>query len=1522
LEFRILGPLEVVGDNGLVALGGGKQRALLALLLLRANEVVASDTLIDELWHGEPPDTARKALQVHVSNLRKALGSDRIATQPPGYRIRVDTDELDLARFEALRAAGDASGALALWRGAPLADFAYEPFAAAERGRLEELRLVTLEQRIEADLARGRHADLVPELEALVAAEPLRERPRAQLMLALYRCGRQADALEVYQAGRRALVDELGIDPGRELQELERAILRQEPSLEAPAREAPRPQEPARPRTTGVLVGRETELKAGLAALDDALAGRGRLLLVAGEPGIGKSRLVDELADRAAGGGAEVLIGRCWEAGGAPPYWPWTQALREHARRTEPRALREQLGQGAADLAGIVPELRSILDDIPDPTSPETEGARIRLFESVAAFLDNASRARPLVICLDDVHAADTPSLLLLQFVSRELERMPVLVVAAYRDVDPTVSTDLAETVAAASRSPATTRVSLTGLSRDEARTFVEVNGGAAHADSLAGRLHEDTEGNPLFMGEILRLLAAEGRLEEAGTTISIPDTVREVIGRRLRHLSSECRRVLTLAAVLGREFGLVALERVADYTGIDRLLEVLDEAITARVVAELPGSLGRLRFSHALIRDTLYGDLPATHRVRLHKRAAEVLEELYSNDLEPHLAELAHHYVSAIPALEPARAAEFARRAGDRALRLLAYEEASRLYELALSALSAGGTADEIERCELLLALGEARARAGLTADAKTTFLEAADLARRSDRPAELARAALGYGGRIVWSRAGGDEVVPLLEDALDRLEQGDSALRAKLLARLAGGALRGRASPDEREALSAEAVEIAERLEDSPTLAYALDARFAALHTPDNPRRRLAIASELVRVAEIAGDVERQFQGHIYAFVSLLHLGETAAADTELDLARELAERMRQPAQLWQLHSNLALRAFDQGLIAEAEAEIETALEFGKTAQTRDATLTSVVHRYLLQRHQGRLGELLDEIETTADAYPDRPILRCLLASACCAAGDESRARSVFEAIDARALPLDDEWLFTVCLLAEVCAVIGDSLSAGTLYELLIPFWDQNAVTPPEGALGSVSRYLALLAWTMQAYETAAAHFEAALAANEAMGASTWVAATRADLEHASAARRRALEPSLERASLLARAALGYGGRLAWGRSADDDRFVPLLEEALDALGDQDAELRIRLLSRLAGALRDEHSRERRDRLSAEAVELARASGNLAALAHALSGRGVAICAPDALDELLSVGTELCEVAERAGSSEDVEAGYQLRILALFMSGDVAGAERDHAEAGRLARSLKQPVQMWNFDGTRAMLDLAKGRLDAAERSIEEALAIGEAVLPAATPIYWTQRYTLCDFLGRLQEVEAPVLALVDQNPTRPVFRCVCAHLQARLGLADEARATLGPLRSDLTRIPFDQEWLYAVSLLAETVVLLGDAEAAETLYPLLLPWEALNAVDVAEGFRGSIARYLGLLAAYLGHPDDAVRHLEHALEENLRMGALPWLAHTKYDLARVFRSRGDTARAEELLNEALALYDELGMVRPSPA
>ena len=422
MDYRILGPLEAFDGERSIALGGPRQRALLALLLLHGNEPLTRDVIIDELWGEQPPPTAAKVVQNCVSALRKELpdAGHALRTLGPAYVLRLEPEDLDRDRFERLIAEGRAAlasgdhadaaerlrAALALWRGEPLGEFAYERFAQDEITRLNELHVVAIEERIDADLALGRYVELGPELEMLVARHPLRERLRGQLMLALYRAGRQAEALEAYRGARRTLLAELGIEPGRALHELERAILSQDPTLDAsPAPEAPRravsSAQPGR-HAASPLVGLDDELTVLEAGLDDAFAGRGRLFVIVGEAGSGKTRLADEVASRAKQRGVRIMWGRGWHGGGAPTYWPWQQALRDAGRE--------------------LPALEG--DD---------DAARFRFFEAMTDAVRAAASEQPALVVLDDLQAADEESILLLEFVASELPEMAALVLALGR---------------------------------------------------------------------------------------------------------------------------------------------------------------------------------------------------------------------------------------------------------------------------------------------------------------------------------------------------------------------------------------------------------------------------------------------------------------------------------------------------------------------------------------------------------------------------------------------------------------------------------------------------------------------------------------------------------------------------------------------------------------------------------------------------------------------------------------------------------------------------------------------------------------------------------------------------------------------------------------------------------------------------------------------------------------------------------------------------------------------------------
>jgi ActR/RegA family two-component response regulator len=857
-----------------------------------------------------------------------------------------------------------------------------------------------------------------------------------------------------------------------------------------------------------MFVGRERELAQLVDALENSLSGLGRLILLSGEPGIGKSRLADELAAEARGLGASVLWGRCWEAGGAPAYWPWLQSLRSLVRDLRPAALRSRLGPGGPELARVLPELRTVLPDLAAATAVDPDTARFRLFDAAASFLKNSAAHRPIVLVLDDLHAADTPSLLLLRFVADELADAHLLVLACYRDTELTSDHPLAAMVTELARQPVTRRMTLAGLVEPDVGRFIELLSGRPPPEGLAAAVHAATEGNPLFVGEVAQLLVAEGLLERPIATtawqLSVPRGVREVITRRLARLSEETNGLLALAAVLGREFDLEPLARLSGLPR-DTVLHVLDEAVAAEVVSRVPGTLARLRFSHVLVRDTLYDELPASRLVRLHGEIGEALEERYRRDLEPHLAELAHHFARAAPGGRVERAVAYARRAGERAIRLLAYEEAARLFELALRALELESSVDPLVECELLLALGDARTRAGAFTNAKETFLAAAEIARVEKLAEHLGRAAIGYGGRFVWDPGRGDpHLLPLLEEAISALPEADDELRLRLMARLAAGPLVDmRGAEERREVLSQQAVEMARRLDDPASLAYALDARWVAIWAPDTLEERMEIAAEVVRAATLAGDQERMWEGHSWHSAAALELGDLRGVHAELNLMASLANELRQPAQLWFDVVLGATLATFEGRFADAEQLIPQALDFARAAGLL-ADLYGTIQLWALRREQGRLDELEQPIAELARRFPMYDVLRCVWAHVAAVLGRERAAREELHALasdDFAALPRNDDWLFSLCVLADVSRELDDPTYASSIYELLLPYAERNAFNPPAACIGSVSRSLAVAAALTARWSEAEQHFEEALRANARMGAHPWVVRTSTD-------------------------------------------------------------------------------------------------------------------------------------------------------------------------------------------------------------------------------------------------------------------------------------------------------------------------------------------------------------------------------------------------------------------------------------
>ena len=401
------------------------------------------------------------------------------------------------------------------------------------------------------------------------------------------------------------------------------------------------------------FVGRQHEIGELSAALDEALSGLGRMVMLVGEPGIGKTRTAQELAAIAEQRGAQVLWGRCHEGDGAPPYWPWIQAIRAYAGSREPERLLSEMGSGAAAIAEIVSAVAEKLPDLEPAPVLEPEQARFRLFDSITTFLKTASENQPMVLVLDNLHWADRPSLLLLEFLAPELARSHLLVVGTYRDVELARGHPLSQTLGELTREHMFERMVLRGLGQEDVGKFIETSADITPQRGVVETIYGQTEGNPLFLTELVRLLQQEGELTQEGlASVRMPEGTREVIGRRLDRLSGECNRALTIASVIGREFGLDQVDRLTDDLSGDRALEVLEEAVASGVLEEVEGEVGRYRFSHALIQQTLVGELSTTRRVRLHARIAEVLEELYGDRAENRAAELVHHFGEAEMAL------------------------------------------------------------------------------------------------------------------------------------------------------------------------------------------------------------------------------------------------------------------------------------------------------------------------------------------------------------------------------------------------------------------------------------------------------------------------------------------------------------------------------------------------------------------------------------------------------------------------------------------------------------------------------------------------------------------------------------------------------------------------------------------------------------------------------------------------------------------------------------------------------
>ena len=858
-----------------------------------------------------------------------------------------------------------------------------------------------------------------------------------------------------------------------------------------------------------IFVGRDSELDRLGQLWKEATAGELRVALVGGEPGVGKTRLAAELARKVHDDGATVLAGRCDEDLGVP-YQPFVEALRHFADHCS--LLADRLGRYGGELARLVPELTERVPGLSPPLRSDPDTERYRLFDAVAAWLTAASADEPVLLVLDDLQWAAKPTLLLLRHVVRAGGGR-VLVLVTYRDTELTHDHPLVEVVADLRRQGGAERLSLTGLDDTGVRTIVEQASGQTLDEAglaLARAVYEETEGNPFFVREVLRHLAETGAVERRGDgwatslpvdQFGIPEGVRDVVGRRLARLSEEANHALRIAAVAGPEFEFSVVRAAGDLAE-ETLLAALDEAVGARVVIEV--SATRFRFAHALIRATLYESLTATRQVTIHRRTAEAIETVHASALDDHVPALAHHWAKAsAPVSDAAKAVDYARKAGDRALAQLAHDEAAAYYASGLDLLDAAGAApNDPRRVELLIGRGEAQRRAS-DPTYRETLLDAARLARQLGDAGALARAALANTYGHVFTELGevDGEKVEMLEAALALAGDDDLPRRARLLATL-GLELNWEPDPRRRLALSDEALRLARSLDDPNTLASVLLARDYTITGPENVAERFANTTEVLAIAERMGDPVLASRALGLRFKASIELADVAEAERCVARNQAVVPDLGQPALTWAtLHHDATLRVLRDEAGARGGGR--------RRPQRRDEHL-GAGHRHHVscpsagasprpwrpRRHDRPDPRRLQHVGSTR-----RPLVKAMYAFLLAETGQIDVASVVFDEIAATDFfqPTNNvAWLRFAAECAWVAARLGRKDSVPELWSRLEPYADQLIMVAYGGGVsGNVAFYLGLLATTVGDWAEADARFGAAEATHERIGAPTWLRA-----------------------------------------------------------------------------------------------------------------------------------------------------------------------------------------------------------------------------------------------------------------------------------------------------------------------------------------------------------------------------------------------------------------------------------------
>ena len=1095
IRISLLGPVRAWHDGEPAALGGHRQRAVLVRLALSGGDAVPVDRLIDDLWAGEPPPSVTSTLQSYLSHLRKALGGDAALIERVGaaYRLQLADGALDADRFVALvERAAAASGAdrlalldeaLGLWTGRAVADFADEAWARGDAVRLEQLHLTAIHDRFDVLLDLRRHALAVGELEAAVAEHPLHEPFAAQLVLALYRCGRQAEALRAVERTRATLAEEVGVGLGPELTQLADRVLLQDPDLDldldpglgedlpsaAPASDPavptvgptdestgsplPLPPAVAERRTRSAFVGRAAERAALDAAWEAAMAGERHLLVVAGEAGVGKTRLAQETCRALHAGGAYVLWGRCTPEH-LIAYQPLVESLRTALRSLPIERVRELVEPRPA-LGLLLPELAGAVD-LPARAGP------FELYESLADLLGEVTLATPMLLVIDDLQWADPSTLTLLDQVLANPRGGRVLIIATMRRPAGRPTAEVDRFLAEARRARRYSAIDLEGLDRAAASELLGERGLEVAGSDLDALL-ERTAGNPLF----IESLADPGDTVALAEARDVPETVRDLFDQRLHQVDERTASVAVAAAVIGQR---VDIDLLGAVTGLDQgdLLDVLDEAIEHGLLAE-DEDIGWVAFPHALVRQALIARTTRNREARLHVAVADALEARPPGP--DHAMTLAQHLFAAGRACPPERAAGAAIAAGRRALEVVADEEAIIWARRALDVLAPvadGSAAWGTLQAESLLLLAEAHRLRGRLDDARSALAGVTDLAREAGDGAVLARATQQWAlvtGAIGFSFGGLDDgLIALIDEALAALGPEDHAERATLLA-WSSLALNPGDDRDGQEALSIAALEAAAEVPDRAHVqALALFARHIAVGGAPGLDERTSLLAPLRSAAR--GWSELEVLARCLAVIDLLEASRVPEAEAAMEELRGFVEPFGRPALDTFVAFFDAMWALLRGDLDDAEAMSNHALAIGADAHGDNAATAWAGQQFLIAIERGTIDTYVEQLTGMVEAQPLVPVWGIGLALALAANGERDRAVEVAHGyISGPGLDVNTRSVarhMVAALAAQVCWLTGDRVLADHLLVELAPISHRVSMAGlAAGSLGPLTRH-----------------------------------------------------------------------------------------------------------------------------------------------------------------------------------------------------------------------------------------------------------------------------------------------------------------------------------------------------------------------------------------------------------------------------------------------------------------------------